>query len=320
MNLNAKNVVKIAGVSAVGIVGGFAAGNIFTRELVSLAMDREESEMMKRERKRIHGDPIYGEFFEKSERKAKKLREKKHESVILEKCDGLKLKGHVYGCENAERTFLMMHGWRSNWATDFALQAEYLMKLRANLIFAEERAQGESDGEYITFGILEREDARDWAKYASRKFPGKPIYLYGVSMGATSVLMSGELDLPAEVSGIIADCAYTSPGEIWEHILKNRLHIPKGVHGKLSEKLCEKKISVGTSKFSTEKALKKCNVPVLFVHGASDRIVPVEMTYRNAEAFPGKKRMLIVPGADHAMSYIKDRMSYEKELHDFITQ
>ena len=58
-------------------------------------------------------------------------------------------------------------------------------------------------------------------------------------------------------------------------------------------------------------------MPVLFVHGAADKFVPVWMTYKNYLACASEKRLLIVPGADHGMSYLVERERYEKEVLDF---
>ena len=69
--------------------------------------------------------------------------------------------------------------------------------------------------------------------------------------------------------------------------------------------------------YSSEDALKKTNIPVLFVHGTDDKFVPVEMTYQNYKACNSPKRLLVVPGADHAMSYYIDRQSYENAVKSF---
>lgn len=53
------------------------------------------------------------------------------------------------------------------------------------------------------------------------------MYLDGISMGAATVLMASELDLPASVRGIIADCGYTSPRDILRKVIR-QLHLPVG--------------------------------------------------------------------------------------------
>ena len=49
---------------------------------------------------------------------------------------------------------------------------------------------------------------------------------------------------------------------------------------------------------------------MLLIHGTGDHFVPVEMTYENYLACGGPRRLLIVPGADHGMSYFTDPERY----------
>ena len=67
-------------------------------------------------------------------------------------------------------------------------------------------------------------------------------------------------------------------------------------------------------------ALRENTIPVLLIHGTDDRFVPVEMTYENYQACTAPKRLLIVPGADHAMSYYTEPRRYEAALRDFWTE
>ena len=84
-----------------------------------------------------------------------------------------------------------------------------------------------------------------------------------------------------------------------------------------ADDLCKKKIHVGAKDYSTLEAMAQCKVPVLFAHGTDDSFVPVEMTYENYKACAAPKRLLIVPGAEHAMSYLLDKEGYETQVKDF---
>ena len=81
--------------------------------------------------------------------------------------------------------------------------------------------------------------------------------------------------------------------------------------------LCKKRISIGSQDCSTVDALKQCKVPVLFIHGADDNFVPVRMTHENYAACASEKHLLIVPDADHAMSYCVEQDHYEKAVTAF---
>ena len=85
----------------------------------------------------------------------------------------------------------------------------------------------------------------------------------------------------------------------------------------LADSMCKKKLNVRSGDYSTLEALLATDVPVLFVHGTDDHFVPIEMTYKNYEACASPKRLLVVPGAEHAMSYYVDSRAYEKAVLDF---
>lgn len=185
------------------------------------------------------------------------------------------------------------------------------------MLFVEQRASSGSSGDTISFGLLERFDVRAWVVWVNERIGRDlPVYLCGVSMGASTVLMAADLDLPS-VHGIIADCGYTSPRAIWKHVANRNLHISFGLRGAIADKIMRSKIQMGSGDFSTVKALKTTHIPVIFIHGADDHFVPVEMTYENYLACAGPKRLLIVPGADHAMSYYLEPERYENEILRF---
>ena len=81
--------------------------------------------------------------------------------------------------------------------------------------------------------------------------------------------------------------------------------------------MCKKRIQIGTKDYSCTEALKESKVPVIFVHGTDDKFVPVEMTYENYKACTAQKRLLIVPGAEHRMSYLVNKEEYIKAVKEF---
>jgi len=83
--------------------------------------------------------------------------------------------------------------------------------------------------------------------------------------------------------------------------------------------LYEQKNQVKGFDYSTLDALKANSVPILFIHGAQDQFVPVDMTYQNYIACTAPKRLLIVPGAGHGVSYLVERNRYEEAIKDFWT-
>ncbi|MFQ9151411.1 MAG: alpha/beta hydrolase [Blautia sp.] len=142
------------------------------------------------------------------------LNERGSEKVSIQSFDGLTLRGEFFEGEGEpDSTVFLVHGYRCNRRREYAVIARFYLEAGYNVLLADDRAHGESDGRYIGFGILDREDCYRWVRFLDERFHGKQkIFLHGISMGAAAVLMASNLCLPMSVRGIVEDCGFTSPG------------------------------------------------------------------------------------------------------------
>lgn len=294
------------------------------KELMKIALDREEPRALQRDKQKLTGGSgvdvtALSEAISTAMQAAERLRSCECETVEITADDGVRLIGHLREAKEPKRILVAMHGWRSSWAQDFGAIADFWYENGCSVLYAEQRGQGESGGDYMGFGLLERHDCRAWLRWADERTGGKlPIYPVGISMGATTVLMTaGFEDLPASVRGIAADCGFTSPHAIWKHVVENNLHIPYGLYSAGARDICKKKLQLSPDAYSCIDALAGCRVPVLFIHGTDDHFVPIDMTYENYKACASPKRLFVVPGAEHGMSYLVDREGYEAVTRDF---
>ena len=318
MNKKAKRFLIGGGGAAAVLAAGSILSAAMTKNLVDAAMDRDCPSSLGHDRSRLSGSSVQATSLEQATLAADALEHSETETVEIISHDGEHLVGHWYPCENPGRVILAMHGWRSSWAKDFGVIAPFWHNNGCAVLFAEQRGQCASGGEHMGFGLIERHDCLDWLNWINhRTGRALPVYLAGVSMGATTVLMASGLELPENVVGIMADCGYTSVHEIWKHVLEQNLHLSYRMHGPMADRMCKRKIQMGTKDYSTTEALEGNKVPVLFAHGTDDHFVPVEMTYENYKACRAPKRLFIVPGAGHGMSYFVDRTGYERETLAF---
>ncbi len=313
-----KNTTKLAiGVGALVGVGA-VAGAVLLNSLNNLVSHRDDPIYDRMQKKRALSD-TYDTPQKARIREAKQwLSEQPLEEVFVTSHDGLKLKGHLLTCPDAKRTEILVHGWREPWQDDMGMMTRYQTSHQCNVLIVEQRSHGDSEGEYIGFGVLERYDCQVWAEYiAERLGPDLPIYLGGVSMGASSVLMAAGLELPKNVKGIIADCGFTSPRAIVAHVITRNTGLPEHPVVPLIDLINRRKAGYGYSDYSTIEAMKQNELPVLFVHGDEDSFVPLAMTLENYLACKAPKDLLIVEGATHGMSYLVDSAAYEQALQDF---
>ena len=70
----------------------------------------------------------------------------------------------------------------------------------------------------------------------------------------------------------------------------------------------------------TPLCVRSAKVPILFIHGAKDALVPVKMQKELFDACPTQKEMLTVENAVHAQSYYTDPRTYEAATEKFINE
>lgn len=295
-----------------------AAYRSSAHSLTKFAIDREEPKSVAKNKERMIDSSELSQIMENLESASQKLKALDCEQVEIQSADGIKLVGHWYFKGNPRRVIIAMHGWRSSWSHDFGLIADFWHNNGCAVLYAEQRGQGNSGGDYMSFGLLERYDCLDWINWVNERTGGAfPIYLNGISMGASTVLMAAGLELPENVHGITADCAFTSPDEIWRHVVENNFHLPYGLYSSVAYDIFKRKLKVDSKSYSCTEAMKKCKVPVLFVHGTDDRFVPIKMTYDNYKACAAPKRLFIVPGAEHGLSYVVDTKGFQSAVKNF---
>lgn len=318
MKMSKKSMIKTSGAIISTSVMAGATAYFTTKFLVKTALNREEPKLLEKAGDLISGCLVDEEILKRQKEAAEKLEMTETELIKIAGYDGIELAGHWYPCKEPKRIIIAMHGWRSSWCNDFGLVSDFLHENHCSVLFAEQRGQNNSGGDYMGFGVTERYDCLEWVQWVTKNISMEiPIYLCGVSMGATTVLMAAGLNLPENVHGIMADCGFTSPDEIWRHIANNNLHLTYHLRRTIARNIYERKNEACEFECSTIDALRMAHTPIMLIHGTEDHFVPVEMTYQNYIACASPKRLLIVPGADHGMSYLMDKEGDETAVRSF---
>ena len=260
----------------------------------------------------------YKEHTEGVRRNIQAIKDAPFERWTISARDGAKLVGKYYHNAKDAPVVIMFHGYRSSAVRDGMGAFKISKECGYNILMVDQRAHRESGGKEITFGVKERYDCLDWIHYVVKKCGADTkIIIIGLSMGASTVMMATGLDLPQNVKGVIADCGYSTPKDILQSVIK-MMKLPVNLVYRvvrMSAKLYGKFDLEGAS---ATKALVKCKVPVLFIHGEADDFVPCEMSRLNYEACASEKELFTVPGAGHGMSYLTDIEGYINKFKGFL--
>lgn len=245
------------------------------------------------------------------------------ERIYEKSYDGLNLAADFFPTETEKvrGVLILMHGFRGSAAHDFSCALRLYHELGFHLILPHQRAHGKSEGRYICYGVKERYDCQMWANYAAKRFgEDLPMFLDGISMGAATVLMTAGLPLPSNVRGIIADCGFTSPWDIFKAVMKKWFKLPSFPILNLTSAFSKLVAGFDFREYSTLEALKNSNLPVLFIHGTADELVPCWMSEANYKVCQGPKELILVEGASHGYSFLVDEKRCKKALLRFFEQ
>ena len=251
----------------------------------------------------------------------RQMDETPYEAVTISARDGTKLAARYYHVRDGAPLQIQFHGYRGTALRDFCGGNKLARESGQNTLVVDQRAHGKSGGTTITFGIRERLDCLCWVEYASQRFGSDiPVFLSGVSMGAATVLMASELELPANVVGIIADCPSSSPEAIIRNVCQQDMHLPPVLvmpYLRLGARLFG---HFDLREASAVQAVRNTNIPILLLHGEDDRFVPCEMSREIFDACTGEKTRITFPGAGHGLSYIVDTETYSEAVSRFVDQ
>lgn len=288
------------------IVTGLVTGNF----LFNLALNPKTSKSI------IFKDEFDEEILLKKIENEKWIKDNAKELYISHK----KINLHSYEIKNIKESkiwVIAVHGYTDS-ASFMVDSAKRFLSYGYNVLMPDLRAHGKSEGKYIGMGWLDRLDLIAWIDYLIATYGNIKIILYGISMGAATVMMASGENLPSNVRMVIEDCGYTSVWDEFAHELKYLFHMP--TFPTLYNANFITKIRAGYSfkKASAIKQIKKSKLPILFIHGDKDNFVPFYMLDKLYNVANDKKERLVIKDAGHAEAQWINPEQYWHTVRKFI--
>lgn len=238
--------------------------------------------------------------------------------VSLQSEDGLMLHAYRVEGDGSHRYAIICHGYQ-NRAANMAGVGRHFHDLGYTVLLPDARGHGESGGDYIGMGWPERRDVVGWASSIAEADPEARIVLYGVSMGAATVMCaSGEDDLPENVACVVEDCGYTSVWDQFASVLYALYKLPPVPLLNALDVVCRVKAGYSIITASPMEQVRRSSTPTLFIHGGADDFVPFAMLDEVYNAAACEKEKLVVPGAGHAQSSGVDPALYWSTVDTFV--
>lgn len=242
------------------------------------------------------------------------------------------------------RTAVIVHGYTDNAVRMLMIGYLYNKVLGYNILLPDLHAHGLSQGNEVQMGWLDRLDVLQWTATADELFgrdlpsetgepsdsicsslpmPGTQIVVHGISMGAaTTMMLSGEVQhgiyQQPYVKCFVEDCGYTSVWDEFSGELKAQFHLPAFPLMHITSLLCRMEYGWNFREASALEQVRKCTLPMLFIHGDADTFVPTWMVYPLYETKPEPKELWIAPGTAHAQAYRDHTEEYTARVKAFV--
>jgi pimeloyl-ACP methyl ester carboxylesterase len=243
-------------------------------------------------------------------------------SVVIPTPQGRSLRGWLVKGRSGAGALLLMHGIRGDRRQMLPVARRLARDGFAILMF-DFQAEGESDGDHISIGFRESDDARAALEFLKRSAPREKVGAIGSSMGGAAALLG---TAPLQVDALVLEAVYPTIEQATAARISLHLgSIAGGLGRSLGQPLAPLllwqlrfRLGIGPEQLRPVEAVKKVRAPVLVLIGDHDRFLPVEEGRRVFDAAPEPKGLWIVPGADHESIEWAEREEYERRVREFL--
>ena len=185
-------------------------------------------------------------------------------------------------------------------------------------VLYDHRNHGLSGRAPTTMGAFESKDLATVCAWARERF-GEDAVLgtHGESMGAATVMLHAKED--KRLAFVVEDCGFSDFYTLLRYILPHRFHLPVFPILPMARLFYRMRAGVFFESVHPAAALHDAaHVPMLFIHGDADELVPAYMMQVCFDAKAGEKQKWLVPGAPHAGCYRTDTQGYHQHLRSFL--
>ncbi|MBQ9327867.1 MAG: hypothetical protein IJ225_04970 [Solobacterium sp.] len=163
-----------------------------------------------------------------------------------------------------------------------------------NLLVPDQRASGQSEGTFTGLGWPEHYDLLSWINYLTVLRPEASIVLYGIDMGASAVMNAVGDILPSNVAAAIEEGGYADLKEELVYLAEKNTEIPAKPFIPAVDLLIRQNLHFSMNDISTKRQLNNAKIPMLFLHGSDDQVVPAFNAEVCAASYGGEKELVIL--------------------------
>lgn len=216
--------------------------------------------------------------------------------------------------EESSRYVIITHGITDNRIGSLKY-ARFYRQLGYNCIIYDLRGHGENERTITTYGMKEGKDLAFLVEDTRNRYPGITVLgLHGESLGAATTV--SVLRYHPQVDFAVADCGFSDIENVLRKAVKG-LKMP-GFFVDMQNIGLRIRYGCSFSDMRPIDALEDSEVPVMFIHGEDDALIPPSNSQDMYDAAKGVREIHLIPGAAHAVSAIVAPDLYFEYLDGFL--
>ena len=236
------------------------------------------------------------------------------EQVSFQSNSGATIHGWLVASQTNRAVVILQHGIHGT-KSSLVGRARFLAEAGYAVLMFDFQAHGESIGSHITFGYLESRDAQAAVAFAKNRFPGTPIGVIGLSLGAAAATLANP---PLEVQALVLEMMYPTVVEA----TKDRIEMRFGPLGRMLSPLLtgQLKYRIGCVPEDLRPlvAVEKIAVPKLFLAGTADQDTKLAESKEIFAHAAEPKNFITFDGAHHQDLLVYAPEPYKKAILDFL--
>jgi len=252
---------------------------------------------------------------------------KNTENVEFKAADGTLLKGWInFG--TSTQAILLLHGYRCDKRA-MLKEANMLYETGFTVLLFDFRHNGESEGDFVTFGYYEKQDVtaaiNKLRNLDAERHPVKSDRLTSIGIlgqsngGATALLFAAEN--PGAIQAMVVDSSFKSLDSAVAQSFTHFVGLPAFPFAPITVWITELKTGISRKDIVPEEAVKKItNTPIFIIHGLLDKTISKddsESIFANANE---PKQLWLVPDADHGETFTAGETEYSQRVVRFFTR
>ena len=245
--------------------------------------------------------------------------EENKKEITMQSVTENKLTGYKFEQNGQAKWVVVVHGYTSK-AKEMAKYIKKFSDAGYNIFAPDLIAHGKSEGKFYSMGGYDSTDLVNWINLLNKENNDADTMLFGVSMGAATVMNSLDKNLPNNIKAFVEDSGYVDLKEEFTQQLKKLFSLPSFPVIPAASVVTKIRAGYFLADVDASEGLRKTKLPGLVLHGEEDGFVPVENAKKAYELLNSKKEIKIFAGEKHVKAERDYREEYWQTIFKFMDE